>query len=82
MAKVPVSDTGRLDWLESHGDGAALVSDDAGHWAVSWDGAQDVPTDPPQDIVTTHIVERDQWRPSIRAAIDAAMAGQGEGPTP
>lgn len=62
------SDTDLLDFLESC-EGAALVSDDAGHWAVTGDGMQDVPDDPPQDISTCFFIEKDQWRPSIREAI-------------
>ena len=62
------SDTDLLDFLETC-DGAALISDDAGNWAVTGDGMQDVPDDPPQDISTCFFIEKDQWRPSIREAI-------------
>lgn len=62
------SDTDLLDFLETC-DGAALISDDAGNWAVTGDGMQDVPDDPPQDMSTCFFIEKDQWRPSIREAI-------------
>jgi hypothetical protein len=67
------TDTERLDWLEKQ-QSSALVSDDARHWAVSTSGMQNVPTDPPQDIQTTFFVEKGEWRPTIREAIDAAIA--------
>jgi len=56
---------------------ATLVSDDAGNWAVSGDGVQNVPDDPPQDISTCHFIEKDQWRPSVREAILAYKAREG-----
>lgn len=67
-----MTDTERLDWLEKQ-QGSGLISDDARHWAVSTSGMQNVPDDPPQDIVTNFVVEKDEWRPSIREAIDAAI---------
>lgn len=67
------SDTDLLDFLESC-EGAALISDDAGNWAVSGDGVQNVPDDPPQDISTSFFIEKDQWRPSVREAILAYKA--------
>lgn len=67
------SDTQRLDWLAEQ-DGAALVSDDFGNWAVSYDGMQSIPEEPgkPSDISTSFFITENEWRPSIREAIDAA----------
>lgn len=70
------SDTDLLDFLESC-EGAALISDDAGNWAVSGDGVQNIPDDPPQDISTCFFIEKDQWRPSVREAIKAYMGREG-----
>lgn len=69
-------DTQRLDWLAKQ-DGAALISDDAGHWALIYTGTQSV-SDPPQDIYTSFFVAKHEWKPSIREAIDAAMKADGE----
>lgn len=71
------SDTDLLDFLESC-DGAAIISDDAGNWAVSGNGMQDVPDDPPQDISTCFFIERSEWRGSVREAIDAYWRKQKE----
>ena len=69
-----MNDTERLNWLERQ-EGCGLISDDFGRWAVSVEGVQDVPDDPgqPSDINTAFFVEKHQWHPSIRAAIDAAI---------
>ena len=72
-----MNDTDRLDWLEriTH-DGACpgLLYDDNGHWSVSFDGMQNVPSgEGPQDISTTFFIEACAWHDSLRAAIDAAI---------
>ena len=66
------TDTERLDWLERQ-EGSALVSDDFGSWAVVTEGVQNVPMNPPDDIQTTFWIEKKHWKPSVRAALDAAM---------
>ncbi len=67
-----LTDTQRLDWLEAQ-EGSGLISDDNGHWAVSGDGAQNVPCGvDPEGIWTT------LWRNSVREAIDAAIAREEE----
>lgn len=66
-----MTDTERLDWL-SQQDGYALVSDDAGRWAVVSDGMQNLPDDEPADIQTLFFIEANKWKPSVREAIDAA----------
>lgn len=70
-----MTDTERLDWLEQQTHGGAcpgLVYDDNGHWAVAFDGVQNVVTGPPQDVSTAFFVQASQWRTTIREAIDAA----------
>lgn len=66
------ADTERLDWLEKQ-DGSALVSDDAGHWAVSTTGVQNVPMNPPEDIDTSFWIEKAEWCKTVREAIDRAI---------
>ena len=59
-----------LDYLETQ-EGVALVSDDAGRWAVAGSGFQNVPSrQEPIDITTTFFIEADEWKPSIREAIE------------
>lgn len=65
-------DTYLLNWLGKQ-DGAALVNDDGGRWAVSFDGIQNVPEKEPSDIQTTFFIEAAQWKPTIREAIQAAI---------
>jgi hypothetical protein len=68
------SDTERLEWLATL-DGHGLISDDQGRWAVSSVGMQNLPDDDkPFDFVGNFFVKADDWRPSIREAIDAAFA--------
>ena len=66
-------DTQRIDWLEKE-FGCGLVNDDNGHWAVSYDGIQNVPAgSEASDITTSFWIEKHQWRNSVREAIDDAM---------
>ena len=66
------TDTERLDWLEQQ-QGDALISDDNKLWAVSGTGFQPVPEEMPTDMTLTYLVRAEEWRPSIRQAIDAVM---------
>lgn len=59
-----------IERLEMFGEGCGLISDDAGHWAVSVDGLQNEPTNPPQDVASTFFVEAEQWKPTIREALE------------
>ena len=68
-------DTERLNWLEKQ-DGHALISDDNGNWAISGEGMQDIPDDPPGDMWTSFCIEKHAWKPTIREAIDEAMKGE------
>ena len=68
------TDKERLDWLEDHAFGEALVSDDNGHWALSNGGFQNaVCGKKPKDVWTNHMIEAKSWSSSIRKAIDKAM---------
>ena len=76
-----ITDKDRIDWLEKiTEDGAcpAVVNDDNGHWAVVFNGFQNVPDgDGPQDIQTTFFIKAGQWFDSIRDAIDNAINAGG-----
>jgi hypothetical protein len=67
-----------IDWLEEHGQGWALVSDDFGRWAIATDGFQNVPENPdvPSDISTSFFIEASQWQPSIREAFAMHFAAR------
>lgn len=60
-----------IDALERTGEGCGLISDDAGHWAVSTSGMQCIPIDPPEDVSTSFFVEAAEWKPTIREALQA-----------
>lgn len=69
-----MDDAQRIDWLENN-QGKALVSSDFGHWAVVEEGMQSIPVDihEPSDMSTTFFIEKDQWKKTVREAIDHAM---------
>ena len=72
-----MTDKERLDWLQKKVETGAcpgLINDDNGHWAVSFDGIQNVPDTDPCDIQTTFFVFARDWKDSIREAIDHAIA--------
>lgn len=68
-----MNDTERLNWLETQ-QGSALVSDDEKHWAVVTSGIQSVPMETPDDVSTTFWIEKAEWKPTVRDAIDTVMA--------
>ena len=71
MEKI-MTDTELLSWLEKQ-SGVALINDDAGRWAVSFDGMQNIPdNDKATFISTSFFIEANQWKPTIREAIEAA----------
>lgn len=72
-----MNDTDRLNWLEQN-QGSALVSDDDEHWAVVTNGMQSIPMESPGDVSTSFWIKKDEWKPSIREAIDAAIAEESE----
>ena len=58
----------------------ALINDDNGHWALAFDGVQNVPMNSePCDIQTTFFVEKDLWHEEAGIAIcrAALMAVEG-----
>lgn len=68
------TDAERLDYLGKQ-YGANLVNDDAGRWAVSDSGMQEVPPRGGfKETTGIHsIVHPEQWKKTIRQAIDAYM---------
>ncbi|OKO75187.1 hypothetical protein AC629_34290 [Bradyrhizobium sp. NAS80.1] len=74
-----MTDSEMIDWLQNH-EGAGQISDDFGRWAVSFNGAQNVPDDTSiaNDICTSFFVEAKDWKPTIREAI-LAVAREREG---
>lgn len=74
-----MTDAKRLDWLEAKQNGLALVHDDNQHWAVAFDGFQNVIAgDKPQDLQTSYDIEASRFRPTVREAIDLAMAQESD----
>ena len=73
----PRTDTQLLDGLEAlvdKGECPAVLNDDNGHWAVSGTGMQTICSDGgPYDIKTSFYVAKDQWKPSIRDAINTYL---------
>ncbi len=73
-----MNDNARLDWLEQEQNGLALIHDDNSHWAVAYEGLQNViKGDEPADLATTYHVPKSAFRRTIREAIDAAMLEAG-----
>ncbi len=66
-----ITDTMRIDFLAA--SGMAVISDDRGNWAYTQDGMQNLPAEVPADITTTFFIEKAEWKPTIREAIDAAI---------
>lgn len=60
-----------LKAFEETGEGCGLISDDAGNWAVSTCGIQDVPKSPPEDVNTSFLVLAAEWKPTICEALQA-----------
>jgi len=51
-----------------------LLNDDDGHWAVKFDGFQNVQMgDEPEDIATTCFVEAKDWKDSIYEALVSSL---------
>lgn len=72
------ADARRLDWFAEQ-EGTNIVSDDAGKWAVSSTGFQPVPPEDgfTEDAMISSLVSPNEWRTTIREAIDAAIASNG-----
>jgi len=74
-----MTDSERIDWLESQ-CGSSLICDDNGRWAVAvsgWQNLQDGDgvfiTERAIDIQTTFCIDADEWKDSIREAIDCCV---------
>jgi hypothetical protein len=73
-SRMKHTDTELLDWLQEQ-DGCGLISDDAGRWAVSTGGIQNMPdTQKVIDISSTFYVEAKDWRSTVREAIETAIS--------
>ena len=70
-----MTDTELIDFLNSQ-QGVNLISDDGGRWAVSGDGFQPVPEEGgfTETVSITSFVEAEDWKPSIREALEAYIA--------
>jgi hypothetical protein len=69
-----ITDKQRINWLEEKGWGGALISDDNGKWAIVFDGFQNlVYGKKASDIQTTFLIQKKQWKNSVREAIDHFM---------
>ena len=58
-----------FDELIENGNCPALINDDAGHWAISESGAQEVIYDEPNDLNTTFFIEKKDWKNTVREAV-------------
>lgn len=64
-----------LESLSEIGYCPNLLNDDNGHWAVKFDGFQNVPIgDDPEDISTTCFVEAKDWKDTIYEALILALS--------
>lgn len=68
---MEITDTERLDWLEEKGNGLGLIHDDDSRWAVAFCGMQNIPGK--GDLYTTFFIEKKDFRPTARQAIDLAI---------
>lgn len=86
MERGVMADHRRLQFLEDEtmrGNAPNLVFDDDGNWAVSYAGFQPCPEGGGkgfhETVGITCVVGPEEWRPSIRHAIDDAMRAAEEG---
>ena len=72
-----MTDTERLDWLEKHSDGGGVFNDDRWggplRWAFAASGFSPVVDNEPLEGQWVFWVEKDDWKPTIREAIDHAI---------
>lgn len=63
-----------FEYLSKIGYCPNLLNDDNGHWAVIFDGFQNVPIgDDKEDICTTCFIEAKKWKDSIYEALVCAL---------
>jgi hypothetical protein len=77
-----LTDAARIEWMKHRNGNANLVADDCGRWAISSMGVQPLPeSDGGFDEVVgiTSFVEPQEWKPTIREAIDYAILQEREG---
>ena len=59
--------------LESYAENGRcplLLNDDAGHWALSFEGYQNVVMgDEPEDVQGSYMVEAEDWKDTIKEAV-------------
>ena len=65
--QVSLSDV--LLYIEGQGMCPCLLNDDFFHWALVFDGYQDVSDDVPCDIQTSFFVEKRYWKNTIDEAV-------------
>lgn len=64
----------KLQELSEEGACPCLLNDDNGHWALTFEGYQDVPMgDKPIDINTSFFVEKKYWKNTIDKAIEFSL---------
>ena len=51
-----------------------LLNDDFGHWAVSFEGYQSLPVNPPDNLETSFYVEKRYWKLTILEALTYALS--------
>lgn len=57
-----------IEQLTYLGDAPCLLYDDNGNFAVSGEGFQEL-NEEPDDMVISHFIEKEMWRPTIREAL-------------
>lgn len=74
MSKI--TDTERLNWIQHH-ICINLVNDDDGNYAMTSGGFQPVPQGGGkgfnETVTISHIIDPEQWKSTVREAIDYAM---------
>lgn len=76
-----MTDAERLDWIQNH-ICINLICDDDGNYAMASDGFQPVPAGGgkgfSETVSITTIVDPEQWKPTVREAIDYAIEKENE----
>lgn len=57
-----------FELLERNDYSPSLVHNDNGHWAVTFNGMQEL-QDEPEDATMILVVEKDEWKPTVREAV-------------
>ncbi len=68
---MPLSLVELMAIFEKEGDGFAIVSDDAGHWAAVTNGTQNIPDGYPADMWMSFHIKASEWKPTIAEALQA-----------